>query len=453
MISELRLTDAALAYGGTLLNPDCGFSRVSIDSRNFADGELFVAIKGERFDGHDYLGEIAIRASGLVVSEPDKSLPIPQWVVEDTTKALGQLARINRDRFDGQLIAITGSSGKTSVKEMVAAIHNQNAVVHATKGNLNNHIGVPLTLLSMQAGTDIAVIEMGASGAGEIAYLCDIAKPDIAVVNNIQHAHIEGFGSIEGVASAKSEIYSGLKPGGTAIINLDLSWSKDWQKSLTNTRCISFSTERTDADIYADNIKTLESGCCEFELCANGERASLILPMPGLHSVKNAVAAAACALASGTDIAQIIKGLSLVKPVSGRLNTHQLTNHVTLIDDTYNANPDSFKAAIDVLGAVEGNKVLVMGDMAELGERAMELHEQIGDYAQEKGVEALHSVGLLSAIAAKKFGGIHHQDKNQLISAVTDLLAKKTKTTILIKGSRSSGMDEVVKTLSNTEIS
>jgi UDP-N-acetylmuramoyl-tripeptide--D-alanyl-D-alanine ligase len=305
----------------------------------------------------------------------------------------------------------------------------------------------------MQAGTDIAVIEMGASGAGEIAYLCDIAKPDIAVVNNIQHAHIEGFGSIEGVASAKSEIYSGLKPGGTAIINLDLSWSKDWQKSLTNTRCISFSTERTDADIYADNIKTLESGCCEFELCANGERASLILPKPGLHSVKNAVAAAACALASGTDIAQIIKGLSLVKPVSGRLNTHQLTNHVTLIDDTYNANPDSFKAAIDVLGAVEGNKVLVMGDMAELGERAMELHEQIGDYAQEKGVEALHSVGLLSAIAAKKFGGIHHQDKNQLISAVTDLLAKKTKTTILIKGSRSSGMDEVVKTLSNTEIS
>jgi UDP-N-acetylmuramoyl-tripeptide--D-alanyl-D-alanine ligase len=453
MISELRLTDAALAFGGTLLNPDCGFSQVSIDSRNFAEGDLFVAIKGDRFDGHEYLGEIAIRASGLVVSKPDKTLPIPQWVVEDTTKALGQLARINRDRFDGQLIAVTGSSGKTSVKEMIAAIHNQNAVVHATKGNLNNHIGVPLTLLSMQAATDIAVIEMGASAAGEIAYLCDIAKPDIAVVNNIQHAHIEGFGSIEGVASAKSEIYSGLKSGGTAIINLDLSWSKDWQKSLTNTRCISFSIERTDADIYADNIKTLESGCCEFELCANGERASLILPMPGLHSVKNAVAAAACALASGTDLAQIIKGLSLVKPVSGRLNTHQLTNHVTLIDDTYNANPDSFKAAIDVLGAVEGNTVLVMGDMAELGERAMELHEEIGDYAHKKGVEALHSVGLLSAIAANKFGGTHHDSKQDLINAISDLCVKKTKTTILIKGSRSSGMDEVVNTLSSKEIS
>jgi UDP-N-acetylmuramoyl-tripeptide--D-alanyl-D-alanine ligase len=388
-----------------------------------------------------------------VVSKPDKTLPIPQWVVEDTTKALGQLARINRDRFDGQLIAVTGSSGKTSVKEMIAAIHNQNAVVHATKGNLNNHIGVPLTLLSMQAGTDIAVIEMGASAAGEIAYLCDIAKPDIAVVNNIQHAHIEGFGSIEGVASAKSEIYSGLKSGGIAIINLDLPWSKDWQKSLTNTRCISFSIERTDADIYADNIKTLESGCCEFELCANGERASLILPMPGLHSVKNAVAAAACALASGTDITQIIKGLSLVKPVFGRLNTHQLTNHVTLIDDTYNANPDSFKAAIDVLAAVEGNKVLVMGDMAELGERAMELHEEIGDYAQKKGVKEMHSVGLLSVLAANKFGGTHHDSKQDLINAISDLCVKKTKTTILIKGSRSSGMDEVVNTLSSKEIS
>lgn len=453
MISELRLTDAALAFGGTLLNPDCGFSQVSIDSRNFAEGDLFVAIKGDRFDGHEYLGEIAIRASGLVVSKPDKTLPIPQWVVEDTTKALGQLARINRDRFDGQLIAVTGSSGKTSVKEMITAIHNQNAVVHATKGNLNNHIGVPLTLLSMQAATDIAVIEMGASAAGEIAYLCDIAKPDIAVVNNIQHAHIEGFGSIEGVASAKSEIYSGLKSGGIAIINLDLPWSKDWQKSLTNTRCISFSIERTDADIYADNIKTLESGCCEFELCVNGERASLILPMPGLHSVKNAVAAAACALASGTDITQIIKGLSLVKPVFGRLNTHQLTNHVTLIDDTYNANPDSFKAAIDVLAAVDGNKVLVMGDMAELGERAMELHEEIGDYAQKKGVKEMHSVGLLSVLAANKFGGTHHDSKQDLINAISDLCVKKTKTTILIKGSRSSGMDEVVNTLSSKEIS
>lgn len=453
MISEFRLTDAALAFGGTLLNPDCGFSQVSIDSRTIASGDLFVAIKGERFDGHHFLGEIATKASGLVVNYPDKDLPIPQWVVDDTTQALGQLARMNRDKFQGQLIAITGSSGKTSVKEMIAAIHSQTAVVHATVGNLNNHIGVPLTLLSLDASAEFAVIEMGASGAGEIAYLCDIAKPDIVLVNNIQHAHIEGFGSIEGVASAKSEIYSGLSANGTAVINLDLSWSQQWQKSLANKSCINFSVTRTDADIFADNIRMLDTGCCNFQICAKGERLPVILQIPGLHSVNNAVAAAACALASGIGLEQIAMGLAAVKPVSGRLDSCQLADQITLIDDTYNANPDSFKAAIDVLSCAKGLKVLVMGDMAELGEKAIQMHEEIGGYALEKGIDALHSVGLLSAIAANKFGGTHHEDKTQLISAVTDILAKKTKTTILIKGSRSSGMDDVVNTLSNKEIS
>jgi UDP-N-acetylmuramoyl-tripeptide--D-alanyl-D-alanine ligase len=453
MISEFRLTDAALAFGGTLLNPDCEFSQVSINSRNLADGDLFVAIKGERFDGHDFLSDIALRASGLVVSCPDKNLPITQWVVEDTTKALGQLARMNRDKFEGQLIAVTGSSGKTSVKEMIASIHSQSVKVHATKGNLNNHIGVPLTLLSMDADTDIAVIEMGASGAGEIAYLCSIAKPDITLVNNIQHAHIEGFGSIEGVASAKSEIYSGLGANGTAVVNLDLSWSQQWLNALGDNHCLTFSTEHQNADIYADNIEAIAGGCYRFELCSGDQKLTLELPMPGLHSVKNAVAAAACALASSVSLEQIVKGLMAVKPVSGRLNSYQLSPDAMLIDDTYNANPDSFKAAIDVLSASAGRRVLVMGDMAELGEKAMQMHEEIGRYAQEKGIDILHSVGPLSAIAANKFGGIHHQDKHQLISAINDLLAKKIKTTILIKGSRSSGMDEVVKTLSNKEIS
>ncbi|MDG2018892.1 MAG: UDP-N-acetylmuramoyl-tripeptide--D-alanyl-D-alanine ligase [Porticoccaceae bacterium] len=453
MISQFRLTDAALAFGGTLLNPDCGFSQVSIDSRHFADGDLFVAIKGERFDGHEFLGDIAVRASGLVVNNPDKNLPIPQWVVEDTTEALGQLARMNRHRFEGPLIAVTGSSGKTSVKEMIAAIHSQSAVVHATEGNLNNHIGVPLTLLSMDASADVAVIEMGASGAGEIAYLCDIAKPDITLVNNIQHAHIEGFGSIEAVASAKAEIYSGLNSNGTAVINLDLSWSQGWRDALANTRCITFSVEQKEADIYADNIEALAGGCYKFELCSGAKRLAVVLPMPGLHSVKNAVAAAACAIASGAGLEQIVNGLASVKPVSGRLNSYLLAEGVTLIDDTYNANPDSFKAAIDVLGAAEGHRVLVMGDMAELGEKAMEMHEEIGRYAEEKGIDALHSVGLLSAIAANRFGGTHHEDKKALISVLGDMVTEKTEITILIKGSRSSGMDEVVKTLSDKEIS
>jgi UDP-N-acetylmuramoyl-tripeptide--D-alanyl-D-alanine ligase len=216
-------------------------------------------------------------------------------------------------------------------------------------------------------------------------------------------------------------------------------------------RCISFSVERNDADIYADNIQIVDAGCCQFDLCTNDKRRSLTLPMPGLHSVKNAVAAAACALASGISIEQIVKGLTAVKPVSGRLNTQQLANQVTLIDDTYNANPDSFKAAIEVLSAAQGDKVLVMGDMAELGEQAMQMHEEIGAYARQKGIDALHSVGLLSAIAANKFGGIHHSNKHELINALADICQKKTKTTILIKGSRSSGMDQVVTTLSNKE--
>ena len=452
MISEFRLTDAALAFGGTLLNPDCDFSQVSIDSRNLADGDLFVAIKGERFDGHAFLSDIALKASGLVVSNPDKNLPVTQWVVEDTTKALGQLAQMNRDRFEGQLIAVTGSSGKTSVKEMIAAIHAQSVKVHATNGNLNNHIGVPLTLLSMDADADIAVIEMGASGAGEIAYLCTIAKPDITLVNNIQHAHIEGFGSIEGVASAKAEIYSGLDANGTAVVNLDLSWSKQWLKSLSNHRCLTFSTEHKDADIYADNIEALVGGCYRFELCSGGHKLSLDLPMPGLHSVKNAVAAAACAIASGIGLEQIARGLSAVKPVSGRLNSYQLSPDAMLIDDTYNANPDSFKAAIDVLSASAGRRVLVMGDMAELGDRAVELHQQVGDYASKCGIDALCTVGILSSIAADQFGGNHYASKEALAADLMKNIRGHQPVTILVKGSRSAGMEKVVELISNWEM-
>jgi len=244
-----------------------------------------------------------------------------------------------------------------------------------------------------------------------------------------------------------------LGANGTAVVNLDLSWSQQWLNTLGNNRCLTFSTEHQNADIYAHNIEALVGGCYRFELCSGDQTLTLELPMPGLHSVKNAVAAAACALASGVSLEQIAQGLMAVKPVSGRLNSYQLSTDTTLIDDTYNANPDSFKAAIDVLSASAGRRVLVMGDMAELGEEAMQMHEEIGRYAQEKGVDMLHSVGLLSAIAASEFGGTHHQDKRQLICAINDLLAKKIKTTILIKGSRSSGMDEVVKTLSNKEIS
>jgi UDP-N-acetylmuramoyl-tripeptide--D-alanyl-D-alanine ligase len=451
MIAELRLTDAALAFGGTLLNPDCGFSQVSIDSRQITEGQLFVALKGDRFDAHQFLEEVTTSACGLVVSKPNKNLPIPQWVVEDTTEALGQLAHLNRELLYGPLIAITGSSGKTSVKEMIASILGQESRVHATQGNLNNHIGVPLTLLSMQANTDFAVIEMGASGIGEIAYLCEIARPDVALVNNIQHAHIEGFGSIEGVAKAKSEIYKGLKPTGTAVINLDLEWSNAWLSELAEKQCLTFSAEHKDADVVAENICVLDTGCCQFDLCHGKAKKSVTLPVPGTHSVKNALAAAACCVATGVSIDQIVMGLTSVKPVAGRLNLQQLTDHVALFDDTYNANPDSFKAAIDVLATSEGYRLLVMGDMAELGDQAMEMHQEIGRYAAEKGIDALYSVGVLSAVANNAFGGNHFSDKQSLMTALDDVCKEKTKVTLLVKGSRSSGMEEVVAMLCNKE--
>lgn len=451
MITELRLADAALAFGGTLLNPDCGFSQVSIDSRQISEGQLFVALQGDRFDAHDFLEEVTTSACGLVVSKPNKNLPIPQWVVEDTTEALGQLAHMNRELLNGPLIAITGSSGKTSVKEMIASILSQESKVHATKGNLNNHIGVPLTLLAIKADADFAVIEMGASAIGEIAYLCEVARPDIALVNNIQHAHIEGFGSIEGVATAKSEIYRGLKNSGTAVINLDLTWSDAWLSELSNKQCLTFSAKLKNADLYAEDITVLDSGCCQFDLCNGKQKKSVILPMPGAHSVNNALAAAACCLASGVSLEQIVMGLSSVEPVSGRLNLRQLSDSVTLFDDTYNANPDSFKAAIDVLANTTGFRLLVMGDMAELGDKAIEMHQEIGRYAAEKGIEALYSVGLLSAVASDTFGGNHFADKQRLIAALDDLCADKSKVTLLVKGSRSSGMEEVVTMLSNKE--
>lgn len=456
MTTKLRLADAAVLYGGTLLNPDCRFSKVSIDSRKTDQGDLFVALKGERFDAHQFLPDVAQKASGLVVSEADKNTLLPQWVVEDTTQALGQIAQMRRDLHSGALIAITGSSGKTSVKEMTAAIMRQNSAVHATVGNLNNHIGVPLTLLGMGANTDTAVIEMGASGAGEIAYLCKIAKPTIAMVNNAQHAHLEGFGSVEGIASAKGEIYSGLSESGTAILNIDQVWSKTWRKLIGNRDCITFSIEDSSADFGATNIQTLTNGCCRFDLHDRRSdlhlKQAVELSVPGIHSVNNALAAAACAAAAGADLTQIKEGLNRVVPVSGRLNSIQLSERITLIDDTYNANPDSFQAGIDVLKASTRHTILVMGDMAELGDRAHEMHCQIGTYAQQAGIDEMFCVGDLSVGAANMFGGSHFANREDLLialqSSLRDISKQNVEATILVKGSRSSGMDKVVKKLS-----
>ena len=450
MINSLRLTDAAIRFGGTLLNPDCEFDAVSIDSRNIADGDLFVALIGERLDGHQFLADVADRASGLVVSKADTDLPLPQWVVEDTTVALGQLAQLQRDAFSGTVIAVTGSTGKTSVKELIKSILGGLGSVHATKGNFNNHIGVPLTLLDMPQDSDFAVIEMGASAASEIGYLCSIAKPQISLINNVQSAHLEGFGSVKGIAAAKGEIYSGLDSAGTAILNLDQSWEAEWMALIGDRECITFSVDDDCADISASDIELLENGCCQFTLHiftdTSVESQVVNLAIPGRHSVSNALAAAACAVAAGASIEQIVTGLEATQSPARRLQIKALAQGGQIIDDSYNASPESVRAAIDVLASSSGRRVLVLGDMAELGTDAAQLHTELGDYALSAGIDQLYTLGNLSAKASEAFKGQHFTDLESLKAPLFAEIERRD-LTLLVKGSRSSNMDLVVDML------
>ena len=468
MISALRLTDAAVRFGGTLYNGpshlltngesnkesstiDTEFNSVSIDSRKTAQGDLFVALVGERLDAHNYLDQVAGKASAAVVSKLNKQLPLTQWVVEDTTVALGQLAQLQREKFTGTVVAVTGSTGKTSVKELIASILGQLGSVHFTQGNFNNHIGMPLTLLSMETDADFAVIEMGASGGGEIGYLCSIAKPHIALINNVQLAHIEGFGSIEGVAAAKGEIYSGLQESGTAVLNIDQIWADQWRDLIGSRDCVTFSVDNSAADISAANIVVLDNGCCQFSLQTNMGSEQVSLSIPGRHSVANALAATACAVAAGANLEQIVAGLELAASPARRLQIKNLPGGGVVIDDSYNASPSSVRAAIDVLASSAGRKVMVLGDMGELGADAEKLHKEVGDYALQAEIDALYTLGDLSAFASAAFNGEHFADKNLLNEAlVKEMLSKSDKRSdlcILVKGSRSSQMDLVVDML------
>ncbi|MGB0449090.1 MAG: UDP-N-acetylmuramoyl-tripeptide--D-alanyl-D-alanine ligase [Porticoccaceae bacterium] len=469
MIGTIRLTDAAARFGGTLYNGpshllsneesnkepstiDTEFNSVSIDSRKIGQGDLFVALVGERLDAHNYLDQVVGKAGAAVVSTLNKQLPLVQWVVEDTTVALGQLAQLQREKFTGTVVAVTGSTGKTSVKELIASILGQLGSVHFTRGNFNNHIGVPLTLLAMESDGDFAVIEMGASAGGEISYLCSIAQPHIALINNVQLAHIEGFGSIEGVAAAKGEIYSGLQASGTAALNFDEPWTDQWRDLIAERACISFSLSNPNADISAADIEVLENGCCRFRLKTALGTQAVTLNIPGRHSVNNALAAAACAVAAGASLDQIVAGLQLGTSPDRRLQVKNLPGGAVVIDDSYNASPSSMCAAIDVLAASAGRKILVLGDMAELGADKQELHRQVGDYAKNAGIDQLFTLGRLSALISQAFGdGKHFEDfdllKESLCREVFGEDGKRSDLTVLVKGSRSSQMDLVVDML------
>jgi UDP-N-acetylmuramoyl-tripeptide--D-alanyl-D-alanine ligase len=423
---------------------------VGTDSRTVRPGALFIALRGENFDGHQYIdaaqqaGAVAVMTD--VAGAAHVSAAIPRIVVNNTHTGLTQLAYAWRSRFIGPLVALTGSSGKTTVKEMLAAILrewiNDDGAVLATCGNLNNEIGVPLTLLELRDDHRCAVIELGMNHAGEISRLTRLARPDIALINNAGRAHIEYLGSEEAIARAKGEIFEGLAANGVAIINADDAHIGLWKKIVNKNKYLSFGIEQP-ADISARyDLRALDS---EIQIQTPVGGVSATLNAPGLHNVRNALAACAAAFALEVPLTAMATGLARYAGVKGRLQRMSAHAGATLIDDTYNANPESTRAAIDVLARAPGRRLLVLGDMGELGERAAACHTEVGEYARAAGIDRVYALGDLSVNAVAAFGaGARHFPRIEALLADVEI-ALAPDTTVLIKGSRFMQMERVVK--------
>jgi UDP-N-acetylmuramoyl-tripeptide--D-alanyl-D-alanine ligase len=450
-MSMMRLSEAARAIPAELRGEDRAFEAVSTDTRALGPRALFVALKGERFDGRAFLAQAAreqaagalVQRSGLEAGASPPGLPL--LVVEDSRLALGKLAAYWREKFTIPLVALTGSNGKTTVKEMLASIlraASAEDTVLATRGNLNNDIGVPVTLLELRSGHRYAVVEMGMNHAGEIRYLARLAAPDVALVNNAGPAHIEFFGSVEAIARAKGEIFEGLAPGGTAVINADDRHAPLWRELAGGRRVVDFGLSGRAAVSATYRLNWLES---EIVVKTPQGEAHAVLRAPGLHNVRNALAASAAAVALQVPAPAIAQGLARFAGIKGRLQKKAGKNGATLIDDTYTANPESVRAAIAVLAAAPGEKLLVLGDMGELGSAAAEMHAELGRLAREQGIGRLLALGEHSAHAARAFGvGARH------FTRIEDLLAEAANAlapgvTALIKGSRFMQMERVVK--------
>jgi UDP-N-acetylmuramoyl-tripeptide--D-alanyl-D-alanine ligase len=450
MMTSVKLSALSECLNATLINGDALIQGVSTDTRNIHDGDLFIALKGERFDAHDFAAQaIDSGAVALVVDHP-LALPVPQLVVDDTRIALGLIGEYNRAFFTGTLIAVTGSSGKTTVKEMLATILSGVGETLFTQGNLNNDIGVPLTLLRLSAGHRYAVIEMGASGPNEIAYSVSLSHPDIAIVNNAMGAHLEGFGSLEGVVEAKGEIYDGLTSRGAAVVNADDPYAQRWLDRAKGKSILTFGLA-AGADVRAQALFLQENGCYGFDLMYQNESVAVRLNVLGRHNVCNALAAAAVSLSAGLSLSQIASGLGKFSAVKGRMFSSQGVNGALVLDDSYNANPGSVRAAISMLSELNGERTLVLGDMGELGADEVSLHQEVGQFAAQMGIEKLFAVGRLSQFtveAYKQAGGVcaeHMSDKSELVSRLQH--EAHSAMVILVKGSRSAAMDQVVNCL------
>lgn len=451
MIS-FSLSQMAREIEARQLGDDVRFSSVSIDTRTLQPGDLFVALSGPNFDGHDYLEQAFQRGAVAALVQRDDGPDVPRLLVEDSRLALGRMAAVWRQHSAATVIAVTGSNGKTTVKEMIAAILRRKGAVLATRGNLNNDIGMPLTLLRLQDEAYV-VVEMGANHPGEINYLSKIAMPDIALLNNACRSHLEGFGSIEGVAKAKSEIVNGLTESGCFVFNADDNFAPFWRGVAAGRRSVTFGVQQK-ADVSSPGAVEIhwdgDGFYSRFAVQTPQGALDIRLALAGEHNRLNALAAIAAAQQAGASLSEMAQGLAEIVPLKGRLQPLPGRAGVLLLDDSYNANPDSVAAAICVLSSAPGRRFLVLGELGELGEGTLDFYRELGTAARESGVEYLYAVGEASE-AARCFGsgGCAFTTREQLIEQLHQALRPGDR--VLIKGSRLSAMEKVVSALIDGE--
>lgn len=441
------LGDAANIMQGRLIGTDGSFRGVSTDTRSIGEGELFVALKGPNFDGSRFVGQALERSAAAAVVEDPVADTLPQIEVADTLRALGALAAHWRRQMPATVVGLTGSNGKTTLKEMVSACLTGVAETLATEGNLNNEIGVPLMLARLSTAHRYAVIEMGANHAGEIGRLTAMAMPDVVAITNAGPAHLEGFGSIRGVAVAKGEILSGDQRPHTAVLNADDDYYDYWCEQAADIDVISFGRSER-ANVRVTSAEPSGAGS-SISLSIKDQSVGIALPIAGMHNASNAAAAAAICVSLGLGADAIKAGLESLRPVSGRLAPRPGMHGITLFDDSYNANPGSVKAAAEFLGAQAGTGWLVLGSMAELGEEAEALHREVGESARDAGVSRLYACGPLMRFAVDAFGagGRWYDDVDALLEELVRDTASELPHSVLVKGSRSSRMERVVDAL------
>ncbi len=457
----MKLSQLIAPLNATLHGEDLSFKTCSTDSRAIDAGSLFVALKGLNFDGHDYVQEAVTKGAIAVVIEKEsgikpENLDVSVLVVDDGLIAYGQIASLYLSTLSIKKAALTGSCGKTSVKEILSSILAESGEVYATRGNFNNEVGVPKTLLEVSEADEFAVIEMGANHAGEIAYLSSLAQADVVALLNADRAHIEGFGSLEGVARAKGEIFSGAAQGGFAVLSLDEPFFEYWRSLVDEKglKLLTCSMSDSNAVVFLKE-KTLSAAGFDLKVSVAGEDVSFELALLGDHNIKNALVALTMALALNIPVSSMVEGLKKAKPAKGRLNVLSFTlagqNHIVL-DDSYNANPLSVKAAIDVLSAYDRKRVMILGDMAELGDDEITMHQEVGAYAKERAIDVFVACGELAQHSASAFYQDHskvssYSNKSALLSGIQSLVPEHESAVFLVKGSRSAGMEEVVQAL------